>query len=110
MVTHRMGYEVPSLCSLSSAVEEMSASTAAAPPNTKGLPSIDLQSLQPTAVPNPGGIVWDIAIDEGIWLAAIIDRRRVAGGATCVLDDVDIAFRIRVDTLIASLSKESIEG
>jgi hypothetical protein len=70
----------------------------------------DLQSLEPTAVPNPGGIVWDIAIDEGIWLAAIIDRRRVAGGATCVLDDVDIAFGIGVDTLIASLSKESIEG
>src|SRR5262249_48684465 len=42
IVTHLIGYDVPGVCSLSCAVEEMSASTAAdvVPPNTIRLPSM----------------------------------------------------------------------
>src|SRR5262245_26748629 len=69
----------------------------------------DLQRLQLAAVLDPSRIVRHIAVDEGVGLAAVVDRWRVAGGAADILDDVDVAFLVGVNPLIATLAQERIE-
>ena len=110
MVTHRIGYDVPGVWSLSNAVDEMSEVHGSRATEYDRFPvNYHLQSLEPTALPEVGGVRRDIAVDEGIRLTAIIDRRRVAGGAARVLNDVDVCFGVWVNSLIARLAKESVE-